>query len=116
MYVIQNAKITNTIELNGVPCVEVAVEPGQAGDPSLLVYVAQNANGTGLDLHRVVRNHHDLTLDWYNDNQNVAFEDATAVAFENSQLETAEQEKGQFLQSLLNYGSMNHDILSKLQR
>ncbi|MCM3785827.1 hypothetical protein M3231_22935 [Neobacillus mesonae] len=116
MYVIQNAKITNKMELNGVSCVEVAVEPGQAGDPSLLVYVSQSASGSGLDLHRVVRNHHDLALDWYNDNHNAAFQDATEVAFENSQLVTAEQEKGQFIQSLLNFGTLNQDILSKFQR
>ncbi|WP_211746341.1 hypothetical protein [Paenibacillus sp. Marseille-Q4541] len=114
MYVIQNAKITKAMELNGVSCVEVAVEPAQAGDPSLLLYITGSKDGSNLELHRVVRNHHDLTLDWYNNNVSAAFEDSTEFAFENTGDITAEQEKEGFMKALLNYSSMNQELRSKL--
>lgn len=114
MYVIQNAKIMNTLELNGVTCVEVAVEPANANDPSLLLYITGNAEGENLELHRVVRNHHDLTLDWYNNNANTAFEDATEFAFENNGEITADQEKENFMSSLLEYGSLHQEIRNRI--
>ncbi|MBD7969787.1 hypothetical protein [Paenibacillus gallinarum] len=113
MYVIQDAKITKELELDGRSCVEVAVEPARMGDPSLLLYITGSADGS-LDLHRIIRNHHDLTLDWYNDNENTAFEDATEIAFENRVDMVAEQEKKQFMQSLLSYGSINQDLRNRL--
>ncbi|WIV18503.1 hypothetical protein QPK24_19340 [Paenibacillus polygoni] len=113
MYVIQNAKITKELELDGRSCVEVEVEPARMGDSSLLLYITGGADGS-LELHRIIRNHHDLTLDWYNDNANTAFEDATEIAFENRVDVLAEQEKEQFMQSLLSYGSMNQDLQNRL--
>ena len=114
MYAIQNAKITKTMELDGLSCVEVAVEPAEAGDPSLLLYITAGANGSNLELHRIIRNHHDLTLDWYNNNESTAFEDATEVAFDNGGYVPAEQEKEEFMQSLLNYGDINQELRNRL--
>lgn len=114
MYSIQSAKITKEMELNGLSCVEVAVEPARFGDPSLLLYITGSADGSKLELHRIIRNHHDLALDWYNDNENTAFEDATDIAFENRVDILAEQEKEQFMQSLLSYGSINQDLQNRL--
>ncbi|WP_128103320.1 hypothetical protein [Paenibacillus sp. DCT19] len=104
MYAIQDAKIRRLTEVDGLACAEVEVQPGNAGDPSLLVYVAATAPTNTLEIVRVVRNHSDAVLDWYNNNMHTAFEDATETAFENSEGRTALEDKAKFQSELFAFG------------
>ncbi|WP_413373193.1 hypothetical protein [Paenibacillus taichungensis] len=104
MYAIQDAKIRRLTEVDGLSCAEVEVQPGNAGDPSLLVYVAASQPGNSLEVVRIVRNHSDAVLDWYNNNMHTAFEDATETAFENSEGITAGEDKARFQSELLSFG------------
>ncbi|WP_338588376.1 hypothetical protein ACMX2M_31115 [Paenibacillus polymyxa] len=104
MYAIQDAKIRRLTEVDGLSCAEVEVQPGNAGDPSLLVYVASTQPGNSLEVVRIVRNHSDSAIDWYNNNMHTAFEEATDTAFENSEGITAEEDKARFQSELFAFG------------
>lgn len=104
MYAIQDAKIRRLTEVDGLSCAEVEVQPANAGDPSLLVYVAASQPQNTLQITRIVRNHSDSTLDWYNNNLHTAFEEATETAFQNSEGITSGEEKARFEQELFGFG------------
>lgn len=104
MYAIQDAKIRRLTEVDGLSCAEVEVQPANAGDPSLLVYVAATQPQNTLQITRIVRNHSDSTLDWYNNNMHTAFEEATETAFQNSEGITAGEDKARFEQELFSFG------------
>ncbi|MBD8841883.1 hypothetical protein IFU39_29285 [Paenibacillus sp. CFBP 13594] len=104
MYAIQDAKIRRLTEVDGLSCAEVEVQPGNAGDPLLLVYVASTQPGNSLEVVRIVRNHSDSAIDWYNNNMHTAFEEATEAAFENSEGMTVEEDKARFQSELFSFG------------
>ncbi|CAM3082497.1 hypothetical protein PASE110613_15710 [Paenibacillus sediminis] len=114
MYQIKDVKFRRLAEVDGVPCAEVEVHPGNEGDKPLLVYIARSNLGQGYDLMRIVRSDANLVTDWYDNNYHTAFEDVTSEAFESSNVTTADAEEELFKQNLLAFGDLTSVLAKRL--
>lgn len=110
MYSIKDAKIRRMTNVNGTPCAEVEVYPTSESDTVVLAYLAPSARLGGYELVKVVRSDASLTHDWFDNSMHSAYEDATDVAFENSAIATAEEEREQFKQQLLSIGTLSQQL------
>ncbi|MBP2000440.1 hypothetical protein J2Z69_001471 [Paenibacillus shirakamiensis] len=111
MYSIKDVNVTRTTEYNGTPCAEVEVTTLGHEDPSLLVYVARNAEGTDFEIVRMIKNESDIVMDWYNNNLHNAYEEIAEENFgDEGELDAALQRE-EFRHSLLG----THGLFAQLE-
>lgn len=110
MYSIKDAKIRRMTDVSGTPCAEVEVHPASGADTVILAYLAPTAPMGGYELMKVVRSDASLEHDWFDNSMHTAYEDATDSAFENSTVGSAEEEREEFRQQLLSYGTLNQQL------